>query len=58
MIGVVNLEPRVKRLDHVRGMPVLRSEGDGEHNQFIMEDNEFIVWSVITYSVRKHGIEQ
>lgn len=45
IIGVVNQEPMVKRLDYVRGMPVLRSEGDGHHHRFIMEGDEFSVWA-------------
>jgi len=57
IIGVVNQEPMVKRLDYVRGMPVLRSEGDGHHHRFIMEGDEFTVWGVVTHSVRQHGIE-
>lgn len=56
VIGVVNQEPTVKRLDYVRGMPVLRSEGAG-HHRFIMEGDEFTVWGVVTHSVRQHGIE-
>ncbi|MEB2870296.1 LexA family protein [Pseudomonas rhizosphaerae] len=57
IIGVVNQEPMVKRLDYVHGMPVLRSEGNGHHNRFIMEGDEFTVWGVVTHSVRPHGIE-
>lgn len=57
IIGVVNQEPMVKRLDYVRGMPVLRSEGDGHHHRSIMEGDEFTVWCVVTHSVRQHGIE-
>ena len=57
VIGVVNQEPMVKRLDYVHGMPVLRSEGDGHHHRFIMEGDEFTVWGVVTHSVRQHGLE-
>lgn len=56
VIGVVNQERMVKRLDYVRGMPVLRSEGAG-HHRFIMEGDEFTVWGVVTHSVRQHGVE-
>lgn len=57
VIGVVNQEPMVKRLDYVRGMPVLRSEAAGHNHRFIMEGDEFTVWGVVTHSLRQHGIE-
>lgn len=58
MIGVVNQEPMGKRLDYMmRGMPVLRSESRGYNHCFITEGDEFTVWSVVTHSVRQHGIE-
>ena len=57
VIGVVNQEPMVKRLDYVHGIPVLRSEAAGHNHRFIMEGDEFTVCGVVTHSVRQHGIE-
>lgn len=57
VIGVVNQEPMVERLDYVHGIPVLRSEAAGHNHRFIMEGDEFTVCGVVTHSVRHHGIE-
>jgi DNA polymerase V len=56
VIGAVNQAPMVKRLNFVRGMPVLRSKGDG-HHRFIMESDEFTAWGIVTHSVRQHGVK-
>lgn len=54
VIGVVNGEPAVKRLDFCGRAPVLRSENPRYPPRYVMEGDEFSVWGVVTHSLRDH----
>lgn len=56
VIAVVNREPLVKLLSfEVTGKPILRSANPRYPNRYIMENDEFEVWGVVTHSLRDHA---
>ncbi|MFP3850496.1 LexA family protein [Pseudomonas sp. W5-01] len=56
VIAVVNREPMVKLLSfEVSGTPILRSANPRYPSCYIMENDEFEVWGVVTHSLRDHA---
>jgi len=54
VIGVINGEPMVKRLDFSGDNPVLRSENPRFPPRYVLEGEDFSVWGVVTHSIRAH----
>ncbi|WP_409260769.1 LexA family protein [Pseudomonas putida] len=54
VIAAVNGEPLCKRLQHVAGQVLLRSENPRYAPRYIMEGDDFMIWGVVTFSVRSH----
>jgi DNA polymerase V len=54
VIALVNRDPLVKYLSFVDGMPVLTSANSKYPARYILENDEFEVWGVVTYSIRDH----
>jgi DNA polymerase V len=55
VIGVINQEPSVKYLCFgLGGMPILRSGNKKYPDRYIMENDSFEVWGVVTHSIRDH----
>lgn len=54
VIAVVNQEPTVKLLSIVNGMPVLKSANPRYPDRYILENDQFEVWGVVTHSLRDH----
>lgn len=54
IIAVVNQEPLVKYLSFVGSHPVLRSANRKYPDRYIMEDDDFGIWGVVTHSIRDH----
>jgi len=54
IIAVVDQEPTAKYLTFESGMPVLRSASPKYPPRYILENNDFEVWGVVTYSIRDH----
>ncbi len=55
VIAVVNQEPMVKILEVEGRMLVLRSANPRYPKRYIMENDEFEVWGVVTHSLRDHA---
>jgi DNA polymerase V len=58
VIAVINGDACVKRLDFESKMPVLRSENRRFPPRFILEDDRFEIWGVVTHSLRAHDRKQ
>lgn len=56
VIAAVNGEPLCKRLQHVAGQVLLRSENPRYAPRYIMEGDDFMIWGVVTFSVRSHDL--
>ena len=54
VIAAVNGEPLCKRLQRVAGQVLLRSENPRYAPRYIMEGDDFMIWGVVTFSVRSH----
>ncbi|MFJ4155625.1 LexA family protein [Pseudomonas sp. NPDC089752] len=54
VIAAVNGEPLCKRLQQVGGQVLLRSENPRFAPRYIMEGDDFMIWGVVTFSVRSH----
>jgi DNA polymerase V len=55
VIGVINREPTVKYLSYTScGQPILRSGNKAYPDRYILENDEFEVWGVVTHSIRDH----
>lgn len=54
VIALIDREPTVKYLTFTAGMPVLRSANPKYPPRYILENDEFEVWGVVTYSIRDH----
>lgn len=55
VIAAVNGEPVCKRLYRMNGKVSLLSENTGYPKRYILEGNDFMIWGVVTHSVRSHG---
>jgi DNA polymerase V len=54
IIGVIDGEACVKRLDFDGMHPVLRSENRKYPPRYILENDRFEIWGVVTHSLRDH----
>ncbi|WP_176506185.1 MULTISPECIES: LexA family protein [Pseudomonas] len=54
VIAAVNGEPLCKRLQYVAGQVLLRSENPRYAPRYLMEGDDFMIWGVVTFSVRSH----
>lgn len=54
VIAAVNGEPLCKRLQRVGAQIALRSENPRFAPRYLLEGDEFVIWGVVTFSVRSH----
>lgn len=58
VIGVINQEPTVKYLVRGSGGQIILRSGNKRYpDRYILENDEFEVWGVVTHSIRDHDGE-